>query len=488
MQLRDIKAIGMAQNLPVKPLNDEPNRNNSKGRKVSNTVLGLGVAALLATGIGGVSAMGSSNAGLSQGLGGVAGFAEAGDYFAAAVATGDFNGDGRDDLLVGAPQENIGSLSNAGAFHVLYGSANGVSATGDVVLHQDSDSVVGVGEVEDLVGTSVASGDFNGDGFDDVAVGAPGENVGSLVDAGGVHVFYGSASGLTATGDQFLHQDASGVAGVAEAYDEFGFSLAAGDFNGDGRDDLAVGAPGEGIGSKAAAGGMHIFYGTTNGLSTGNDVFLHQDSKNVAGTAEAGDMMGETLAAGDFDADGIDDLVAGAPGEGIGSKTAAGGIHLLYGSGNGISTAGNVFWHQDTAGIDGSAEPDDRFGAALAVGDFDGSGGDDLAVGAPGEDLGSIGDAGGVHILYSIGSGDGLSTAGDDFVHQDSAGVPGQAEPGDEVRPSACSRRPQRRWPRRTGRWFSRRRCLWYSQRWHSQPVQRNGLGSCGRQSKLAPG
>ena len=71
----------------------------------------------------------------------------------------------------------------------------------------------------------MASGDFDGDGKDDLAIGAPGEDIGAIADAGAANVLYGSAAGLTATGDQLFHQNATGVLGVAEAGDLFGASL-----------------------------------------------------------------------------------------------------------------------------------------------------------------------------------------------------------------------------------------------------------------------
>ena len=106
---------------------------------------------------------------------------------------------------------------------------------------------------------TTAKGDFNGDGFGDLAIGAPGENLG----AGAVHVLYGSATGLTTTGSQFLSQGAGGIADAAEAGDEFGRSLAVGNFNSDGFNDLAIGAPGENRG----AGTVHVLYGSASGLT-----------------------------------------------------------------------------------------------------------------------------------------------------------------------------------------------------------------------------
>jgi hypothetical protein len=88
------------------------------------------------------------------------------------------------------------------------------------------------------------SGDFNGDGFDDLAVGAPGETVAGLQFAGSVTIIYGSRKGLVATGNQTFRLDSPGVDGVATANGAFGFSLAAGDYNDDGRDDWKSGSHG----------------------------------------------------------------------------------------------------------------------------------------------------------------------------------------------------------------------------------------------------
>ena len=94
----------------------------------------------------------------------------------------DFNGDDRCDLVVGVPGEDIGTIRDAGAVNVLYGGGNVLTATGNQFWHQNSPSVLQMAEAGDSMGASVATGDFNGDGYADVAIGAPGENIGQVVD------------------------------------------------------------------------------------------------------------------------------------------------------------------------------------------------------------------------------------------------------------------------------------------------------------------
>jgi len=107
--------------------------------------------------------------------------------------------------------------------------------------------------------------DFNGDGFGDLAVGVPGEDIGSISNAGGVNVLYGSSSGLAAAGNQFWSQNSKGVIGVAETGDAFGTVVATGDFNDDGYSDLAIGAPLESVGSATDAGGVNVGASVTMG-------------------------------------------------------------------------------------------------------------------------------------------------------------------------------------------------------------------------------
>jgi FG-GAP repeat len=329
---------------------------------------------------------------------------------AAGTLQADFDNDGADDLAVGVPFEDVGGALDAGAVNVLYGSGGGLTGAGS----QQFTQVGSAPETDDLFGAALASGDFDNDGFADLAVGALFENVGARVDAGAVSVLYGSADGLTTTGGQLFTQPVSAV----EAGDHFGRALASGDFDNDGFADLGVGAPFERVGATAAAGAVSALYGSGVGLTTsGARTFVQPVS-----AAEADDRFGWSLASGDFDNDGFADLAVGAPFENVGATAAAGAVSALYGSAGGLTTTGAQSFTQ----VGGTVEPDDQFGAALASGDFDRDGVADLGAGAPGENVGGVLGAGAVSALY--GSTGGLTTSGGQLFTQNSAGVPGAAE------------------------------------------------------------
>ena len=337
----------------------------------------------------------------------------------------DFNGDGFDDLPVAAPEEDVEPLIDSGAVHVLYGTAEGLSGGSGQVWTQDSPGVPGVAESNEEFGRALASGDFDGDGFSDLAVGTPGEDDEGLgtTDSGAVNVLYGSAEGVTAAGAQYFTQDTPGVRDRVESFDQFGEGLGAADFNGDGFADLAVGAWGEGVGTVSSAGAVEVLYGSPAGLqaTAPDDQFWNQDSPGVIDSAEDYDEFGYRMAAADFDGDGLADLAVGVPDEWVGSAKEAGAANVLYGSPAGLTAQDNQFWNQDSPGILDRAETEDVFSLSMAAGDMNGDGAADLAVGVPLDDVSGKFDGGGINVLY--GSSTGLVADGNQFWTQDSPGI-----------------------------------------------------------------
>jgi hypothetical protein len=325
----------------------------------------------------------------------------------------DFNNDGADDLAVGVPFENLGGIVAAGLVNVLYGSPAGLTGTGSQAFTQNSSGVPDSAEEGDVFGFALASGDFNGDTFADLAIGAPGESIGTRFAAGAVNVLYGSPAGLSGTGSQFFTQ----VAGAVETDDEFGSELAAGDFNADTFADLAAGAPFEDVGSRVDAGAVSVLSGSAGGLTAvGGQLFTQ-----VGSAAENGDVFGSALAAGDFNADTFADLAAGAELEDAFGTVDAGAVSVLPGSAGGLTPVGGRIFTQ----VGSAAETDDEFGFDLAAGDFNADTFADLAAGAPFEDAFGTVNAGAVSVLP--GSAGGLTAVGGRIFTQ----VAGAIEPDD---------------------------------------------------------
>ncbi len=333
----------------------------------------------------------------------------------------DFNGDGFADLVVTGSDDS--GTSSRTPIQILYGADSGLPKQPRAFLLEDlvspGDNDRGLWGGFGLGATT--SGDFNGDGFSDLAIGIPGLNVGDVQEAGGVLIIPGANAGLDPSRRTLITQASPGVADTPEEEDGFGVSLTAANLGRGREDDLVVGVPAEDIvGGIYDGGQVHILYGTSQGLDLRSGQVWRQNSPGIDGRAGDSDNWGSKLVTGHFAGSPFADLAVGNPGDHYHEtwEHGAGTVQILYGSTAGLTAHASQRWS--------AASPALRhlgavygFPEAMAAADFDADGHDDLVLSSR-EGPGSA-EAGSFTVLY--GSRTGLNASRAQTWSQNSRGI-----------------------------------------------------------------
>ncbi|MEU5579652.1 FG-GAP and VCBS repeat-containing protein [Streptomyces huasconensis] len=306
---------------------------------------------------------------------------------------GDFNGDGKRDLVVNSHPSDDPDVAG---MTIQYGpfTRDGKTRTQDSIITDDGNSGL----------KSFITGDMTGDGVDDIVTTHGFEEMQHAA-----RFWKGSKTGVSHT-SKFLGTAYSGTVG---------------DVDGDGYGDLItrdIGDVTEVIDS--APGSITIQYGSSTGPTDARKKVITQDTAGVPGASEDDDAFGASLSAGDVDGDGKAEVAVGVPGESLDAATGTGAVVLLKGAAKaagGMTGKGAVAYNQSTAGVPGVSEAGDDFGRQVSLTDLNKDGKADLTATAPGED-GTYADSGALWNLY--GSASGLTTTGAGTLSPAKLGAP----------------------------------------------------------------
>jgi hypothetical protein len=339
---------------------------------------------------------------------------------------GDINGDGFPDMVIGAPAADPGGLSGAGVAYVVFGGAS-VGSAGSIDLAgltgADGFVIPGVSTFGDTGRSVSAAGDINGDGHDDLLVGASNSSLGGVLAAGRTYVVFGGP-GVGASGE-FDLSSIDGTNGFAidgiDSFDNSAFACAGvGDFNGDGWDDLVIGAPLAEVGVYSQAGESYIVFGGPGVGASGDIDLADLDGSNgfrLDGEISS-DRSGLAVArAGDVNDDGLADVLIAARNATANGSFVAGNTYVVFGSPTTGSSGSVALGSLDgtTGFVCNGIDTSDLSGYSIApAGDINGDGVDDIVIGAIGGDSNGNLYSGEAYVVFGdagIGAGGAFDLA-----------------------------------------------------------------------------
>jgi len=290
----------------------------------------------------------------------------AGGQFGSDIATGDFNNDGIDDLAVGAPYASLSGKKWNGAVNVYFGQSKSSSSYSSFRFSPDL-TFFGATTDEHL-GMSLVSGDFDGNGTEDLAIGAY-KGILGTTHVGRVDVLMGLADYQSDFIDISEAEDSLSFVGKSQA-EGFGLVLEVGDLNNDGDDDLVVGTPFANNGKLVQSGRLNVYFGGESNFKP-RKYPRQVDKADISILGEvSGSRLGGSIAVGDFNGDGFNDLSVGAYSY-EGEKSGQVGKVYVYNGRSGWTNPGQEILGNDINGL---------FGFSMASGDVDSNGYDDLVV------------------------------------------------------------------------------------------------------------
>ena len=331
-------------------------------------------------------------------------------------SAGDVNGDGFDDVIIGALNADPNGNSGAGESYVVFGSGSGFAASLELSSLDGTNgfTINGIDAIDQSSRSVSGAGDVNGDGFDDLIIGADGADPNGQSGAGESYVVFGRDSGFAATLDLSSLDGTNGftINGI-DASDFSGISVSsAGNVNGDGFDDLIIGALGADPNGKSYAGESYVVFGNDSGFASLDLSSLNGTNGFTINGIDSGDWSGTSVSsAGDVNKDGFDDVIIGARFASPNGNSVAGESYVVFGSDGGFAASLELSSLNGTNGftingIDGR----DQLGISVSsAGDVNKDGFDDVIIGALGADPNGRSSAGESYVVFGSDSGFGAS-------------------------------------------------------------------------------